>query len=107
MTNPVPVDPLPPDFAEIETTDGITRFAISATEPGGRSIDDVTDESLIECPKSEPDDEAPMTPPMRPAITARIIALPRVMLEVLFLPDAGIHHGPEECKSLIYVSSYN
>ena len=33
--------------AEIETTDGNTRCAISATDPGGRSIDEVTEVNLM------------------------------------------------------------
>jgi hypothetical protein len=48
ITNPVPV--APPFFvpASIETTDGITRFAMSATDPGARSIEFDVREIFIE-----------------------------------------------------------
>jgi hypothetical protein len=101
ITKPVPVDPLAPDLDDIDTTEGITRLAISATDPGGLSIADETEESFIECPKRDPEEDAPKTPPIRPAITARITAFPRVTLEVLFCCEDGIHHGPEECIWLI------
>ena len=41
ITNPEPVAPPLVDWASIETTDGKTRCAISATEPAGRSIAEV------------------------------------------------------------------
>ena len=47
MTKPVPVPPPRAPRAEIETTDGSTRWAISATDPGGRSMDAVTEVNLI------------------------------------------------------------
>ena len=41
MTNPEPVDPPSEERASIDTTDGSTRCAISATDPTGRSIVEV------------------------------------------------------------------
>ena len=59
MTKPDPVEPPLEDFASIETTDGNTRCAISATEPAGLSMADVDFTKFTERPKSDPDDEAP------------------------------------------------
>jgi hypothetical protein len=101
ITKPVPVEPLAPDLDVKDTTEGITRLAISATEPGGRSMADETEESFMECPNRDPEDDAPKTPPINPAITARITALPREISEVLFCCEVGIHHGPEVCISLM------
>ena len=52
ITNPVPV--APPSFvsASIDTTDGITRFAISATDPGARSIESDVREIFIDSRKN-------------------------------------------------------
>ena len=83
-------------LASIDTTDGITRFARSATDPGARSIELAVREIFIECPKSEPEDEAPKIEPTKPATKAKRIAFDRVIrLDLPFLL-AGIHQGPFE-----------
>ena len=48
MTNPVPVEPPSFELASIETTEGITRCARSATDPGARSTEFVTRERFID-----------------------------------------------------------
>lgn len=113
MTKPVPVAPPSLELASIDTTEGITRFAISATDPGARSIESDVRERFIECPNSDPDDDAPKIEPTKPATKAKRIAFDRVMrLDFPFLA-AGIHQGPFEpgvpdgCELLIYLSSYN
>ena len=78
MTNPVPVPPPEALCAEIDTTDGSTRCAISATEPGGRSIDVLTDDNFTSWPKSEPEELAPKIAPTNPAIAAINSAFERV-----------------------------
>ena len=47
ITKPVPVPPPLELRAEIETTDGSTRCAISETDPGGLSMDELTDVNLM------------------------------------------------------------
>ena len=90
----MPVEPPSFELASIETTEGITRCARSATEPGGRSTELVTRERLIDWPKSEPEDDAPKIAPTRPATKARRMALARVMKLAFPLREAGTHHGP-------------
>jgi hypothetical protein len=94
MTKPVPVEPPFFALASIETTDGITRFAISATEPGARSTELEVLDKFIDCPNSDPDEEAPKMAPTSPATKARSIALARVIKFALPFLFAGIHHGP-------------
>jgi len=94
MTKPEPVAPPPEACASMETTDGNTRWAISATEPTGLSMVDVDFTKFTERPKSEPDDEAPKAPAMTPTTRARTMAERRVM----FLPSplllGASHQGP-------------
>lgn len=66
MINPEPVEPPRPDSASIETTEGRTLCAISATEPAGLSTADVVFTKLADLPKREPDDDAPKAPPTTP-----------------------------------------
>ena len=73
--NPEPVDPPRPDWASIETTDGRTRWAISATEPAGLSTAAVVLTKLADRPKSEPEDDAPKAPATTPTTRAIRIAL--------------------------------
>ena len=77
----------------METTDGRTRWAISATDPTGRSIVDEDLTRFTERPKSDPVEEAVNVPAMRPTPRARTIADLREI--VLFKPfGAGAsHHG--------------
>ncbi|CAB4680496.1 unannotated protein [freshwater metagenome] len=110
ITKPVPVDPPSLALASIDTTDGITRFAISATEPGARSTELEVLDKFIDCPNKDPDDDAPKIAPTRPATKARSIALARVIKFALPFLLAGIHHGPFEplgCEVLINPSSYS
>ena len=106
--------PVAPPFlveASIDTTEGITRFAMSATEPGARSIAFEVREIFIEWPKSEPDDDAPNIEPTKPATKAKRIALERVIKLALPPLFAAIHHGPvgppDGCELLISPSSYS
>ena len=75
MINPEPVEPPRPDCASIETTDGRTLCAISATDPAGLSIAEVVFTKLTERPKSEPEDDAPNAPPTTPTTRAIKIAV--------------------------------
>ena len=112
ITNPVPVPPPRALRAEIETTDGRTRWAISATDPGGLSIDDETDVNFISWPKREPDELAPKSAPTNPAIPAIKSALERVTNFAFPCADDGTHQGPVPmgcCDGcwLIVLSFYN
>ena len=107
MTNPVPVPPPAALSADIETTDGSTRWAISATEPGGRSIDVLTEDNLISWPKSEPEELAPKTAPTKPAIAAINKAFERVTNFALPCEEDGTHQGPVPIGSLMSLSFYN
>ncbi|CAB4779576.1 unannotated protein [freshwater metagenome] len=105
--------PVAPPFlvlASIDTTDGITRLAISATEPGARSIELDVREIFMEWPNKEPDDEAPKIEPTKPAIKAKRIALERVIKFDFPFLLAGTHHGPfapDGCELLMRPSSYS
>ena len=94
MTKPDPVEPPLEDLASIETTDGNTRCAISATEPAGLSMADVDFTKFTERPKSDPDDEAPKAPAITPTTRAKTMAERKVM----FLPSplllGASHQGP-------------
>ncbi|CAB4786057.1 unannotated protein [freshwater metagenome] len=94
ITKPEPVAPPSADLASIETTEGSTRWAISATDPTGRSIVDVDFTRFTECPKSEPVEEAPNAPAITPTMMAKIIAERRE----IFLPKPRLlgatHQGP-------------
>ena len=94
MTKPVPVPPPEELSAEMETTDGNTRCAISATDPGGLSMEELTDVNLMSWPKSEPDELAPKTAPTNPAIPAINSALGRVTNFALPWDEDGTHQGP-------------
>ena len=112
MTKPVPVPPPRAPRAEIETTDGNTRWAISATDPGGRSMDAVTEVNLISWPKRDPDELAPKSAPTKPAIPAINKAFERVTNFAFPCDDEGTHHGPVPmgCSGdglLIALSFYN
>ena len=74
MTKPDPVAPPSLERASMETTDGSTRCAISATDPAGRSIVDEDFTNRTECPKSEPVDAALKVPATKPTISARTMA---------------------------------
>jgi len=54
ITKPVPVAPPFLVEASIDTTEGMTRFAISATEPGARSMAFEVREIFIECQRVSP-----------------------------------------------------
>jgi hypothetical protein len=94
ITNPDPVDPPSEERASIETTDGSTRCAISATEPTGRSMVEVDLTRFTEWPKSDPEDAAPNVPPITPVTSERTTA----DRKVIFLPSplllGATHHGP-------------
>ncbi len=95
ITKPDPVDPPSLAKASMETTDGSTRCAISATDPMGLSIfdDDLT--KLISRPKSVPVEEAPKVPATSPTTSAKRIA----DLSEMDLPNprelGALHQGPE------------
>ena len=94
MTKPDPVAPPSDDSASMETTEGSTRCAISATEPTGLSIADVDFTRFTEWPKRDPLDEAPNAPAITPTTIAKIIAERRE----IFLPRprslGATHQGP-------------
>ena len=94
ITNPEPVAPPSEDFASIETTDGKTRCAISATEPTGLSIVEVDLTKFTERPKSDPDDDAPKAPAMTPTTRARTMAERTVMFLLSPLLLGASHQGP-------------
>jgi len=94
MTNPEPVEPPSFAIASIETTDGKTLCAISATEPTGRSMleDDLT--RLTERPKSEPVEDAPNVPAISPTTIARTIADFKEIERLMPLVLGALHQGP-------------
>ena len=94
MTKPEPVAPPVVDCASMETTDGSTRCAISATDPTGRSMVEVERTKLTECPNNDPVDEAPIVPAIIPTTIAIRSALFTVMLRLR--PDllGASHQGP-------------
>jgi hypothetical protein len=94
MTNPEPVAPPSLESASIETTDGSTRWAISATDPAGRSIVDEDLTNFTEWPKSDPVDAALKVPAIKPTTSAKTIADRRGMDFPELRELGGVHHGP-------------
>lgn len=90
----------------METTDGSTRWAISATEPIGRSMVDVDRTKSTEWPKSEPEDDAPNAPATTPTIIAKTIAERMEIFRPSPLLLGATHQGPPEFK-LIDLFCYN
>ena len=88
----------------METTDGRTRWAISATDPTGRSMVDEDLTRFTERPKSDPVEEAVNVPAISPTPSARTIADLREI--DLFKPfGAGASHHGLLSKSLTAITS--